>query len=214
MARKRVLLVDDSVVIRKFLSDLIDAEPSLEVAGAAPNGEVALTKIAMAAPDVVILDIEMPVMNGLDTLRAIKKERPGLPVIMFSSTTTSGADQTAEALRHGAAGYVTKPSDADDRELAGAELVKRILAITRGGATAARAAGSAPATGGTARPPASRAAREPVARRVVDHPPARKPNRGMSMGKVDVLAIGASTGGQTPSRTCSQRFHRRRPCRS
>ncbi|MBT5710466.1 response regulator, partial [Candidatus Poribacteria bacterium] len=85
MARKRVLLVDDSVVIRKFLSDVVGGHPALEVAGAAPNGKVALAKIELDPPDVVVLDIEMPVMDGFETLKEIKKERPGLPVIMFST---------------------------------------------------------------------------------------------------------------------------------
>ncbi len=197
MARKRVLLVDDSVVIRKFLSDLVDDDPSLEVAGAAPNGAVALTKIDMARPDVVVLDVEMPVMGGLETLKAIKKDRPGLPVIMFSSVTTAGADETVEALRLGAAGYIAKPGDASERAVAGAQLIERIHAVTGGRATASRAP-RATSDSAAARTVAARKAASddaPAPTHATTAAVKRLPTRSGSMGKVDVLAIGASTGG-------------------
>ncbi len=169
MSITRILLVDDSVIMRQYLSELVAGQPSMEVVGTAPNGEVALKKIPQASPDLVVLDVEMPVMDGLQTLGHIRKTEPTLPVIMFSSVMVAGSPVTVEALTLGATDYVTKPSATDDRAERGAELVDKILAIT-GGARAARKDDEAPASGGHATRP------EPV-------------------GKVDVVAIGASTGG-------------------
>src|SRR5688500_8881783 len=112
MRRTRVLIVDDSVTIRKLISDLVSAQPELEVAGVAANGRIALAKIAQVCPDVVTLDIEMPELDGLQTLVEIRKTHPHLPVIMFSSLTERSAGATLDALALGANDYVTKPSSA------------------------------------------------------------------------------------------------------
>jgi two-component system chemotaxis response regulator CheB len=77
----RILVVDDSVVIRKVLSDTLLADPALEVVGVASNGRIALAKIPLLKPDLLTLDIEMPVMDGLQTLAAARKLYPKLPVI-------------------------------------------------------------------------------------------------------------------------------------
>jgi two-component system chemotaxis response regulator CheB len=118
MRRTRVLIVDDSVTIRKLISDLVSAQPELEVAGVAANGRIALAKIPQVCPDVVTLDIEMPELDGLQTLAEIRKTHPHLPVIMFSSLTERAASATLDALALGANDYVTKPSGASG--LAGA----------------------------------------------------------------------------------------------
>jgi len=86
----RVLVVDDSVVIRKILCDVLSADPDIEVPGSAPDGRIALAKIPQTNPDLITLDIEMPVMNGLETLAEIRKNYPKLPVIMFSTLTERG----------------------------------------------------------------------------------------------------------------------------
>ncbi len=111
MAKIRVLIVDDAVVVRRMVSDVITADPALEVAGTAANGRIALAKIPQVNPDVVTLDVEMPEMDGLQTLAAIRKQYPALPVIMFSTVTTRGAGTTIDALRLGANDYVTKPDN-------------------------------------------------------------------------------------------------------
>lgn len=107
----RVLIVDDSVVIRKILSDTISADPWIEVAGSAHDGKIALAKLPLCNPDLITLDIEMPVMNGLDTLVEIRKLYPKLPVVMFSTLTERGAGATLDALALGASDYATKPSN-------------------------------------------------------------------------------------------------------
>lgn len=110
-AKKRVLIVDDSVVVRKALSDLLSRDPELEVAGLASNGRIALAKLPTVRPDLILLDIEMPEMNGLETLPEIRKIQPLVPIIMFSTLTERGASATLDALSLAATDYVTKPSN-------------------------------------------------------------------------------------------------------
>ncbi len=110
MAKLKILVADDSVVIRRMLVNILSEDPDLEVIGTAPDGEIAMAKIPQTNPDLIILDLEMPNMDGLQTLRAIRKSHPNLPVIMFSSFTQMGAEVTIDALLLGAQDYVQKPS--------------------------------------------------------------------------------------------------------
>ena len=102
MPKIRVLIVDDAVVVRRMVSDVLSSDPALEVAGTAPNGRIAMAKISHLNPDLVTLDVEMPVMDGLETLAAIRKTHLTLPVIMFSTVTERGASATLDALALGA----------------------------------------------------------------------------------------------------------------
>src|SRR5271165_3052496 len=129
----RVLVVDDSVVIRKLLSDALSGDPALEVVGTASDGRIALAKIPQLKPDLITLDIEMPVMNGLETLAAIRKLYPKLPVIMFSTLTEHGAAATLDALSLGASDYATKPSNSSSLAVAAEavhhDLIPKIKAL-------------------------------------------------------------------------------------
>jgi len=107
--KTRVLVVDDSLVIRRAIINLLTEDSEIEVVGQAVNGQVALAKIAELRPDVITLDVEMPVMDGLETLRHLKKSGSHLPVIMCSTLTERGAMATLDALSLGASCYVTKP---------------------------------------------------------------------------------------------------------
>src|SRR5579864_7306278 len=107
-----VLIVDDSVVTRRVLVEGLSSDPSLVVTTAA-NGRIALAKVQQVSPDVVILDMEMPEMDGLETLKAIRTMYPRLPVIMFSRFTQRGAAATVEALTLGASDYLAKPESAE-----------------------------------------------------------------------------------------------------
>src|SRR6202795_2498262 len=107
------MIVDDAVVVRKSLSDTLSRDPDLEVVGTAANGRLALAKLLNLRPDVVLLDIEMPEMNGLEAIPEIRKLLPHVPIIMFSTLTERGAEATLDALALGATDYVTKPSNTD-----------------------------------------------------------------------------------------------------
>src|SRR6478672_5941012 len=109
MRKIRVLVVDDSAVIRKVVTDELAADPEIEVAGTAPNGRIAIAKMTQVNPDLVTLDVEMPEMDGLAALREIRKSHPRVPVIMFSALTERGAAATLDALALGATDYFTKP---------------------------------------------------------------------------------------------------------
>ena len=176
----RVLIADDSVVVRRLLSDILSADPGITIVGAAANGKLALVKLAQTSPDLVILDVEMPEMDGLETLTEIRRLHPRLPVIMFSTLTERGASVTLEALALGATDYVTKPSNtgslAESRQRVADELIPRIIQLV-----------------GRRRPvsPALAKAAPPVVRAPMPAPPKR---RGPAE-PVDVLAIGVSTGG-------------------
>ena len=128
----RVLLVDDSVVVRRVIARVIDADCSLELAGVARDGCEALRKTAELRPDVVVLDLEMPVMDGFAALAALRRTDPHLPIIVFSHMTASGAAATLDALTLGASDFALKPR-ADGIGLAEehirADLLPRILAL-------------------------------------------------------------------------------------
>ena len=105
----RILIVDDSVVVRRVVASVLAEDPDLEVVGTAADGRMALERLQALHPDVVLLDVEMPILNGLDTLKALRKTHPNLAVIMFSSLTERGAAVTTDALLLGANDYVAKP---------------------------------------------------------------------------------------------------------
>src|SRR5258708_16556936 len=109
--RIRVLVVDDSVVIRRLVTLALEKDPELQVVGVASNGAIALQRIPLLDPDVLTLDIEMQEMDGLETLRRLRKDYPDTRVIMFSTLTERGAAVTLEALALGADDYVSKASN-------------------------------------------------------------------------------------------------------
>jgi two-component system chemotaxis response regulator CheB len=177
--KKQVLLVDDSVVVRKALSQAIAQDAALEVGATAGNGRIALAKFRAGKPDIVLLDIEMPEMGGLETIRELRKLDPRVPIIMFSSLTERGAAVTLEALSLGATDYVTKPSNTDGArtlETVIRELIPKIRALCHlPGADGDATLPSGGASGPRALPP--QAARRRL------YPPAK------------IIAIGVSTGG-------------------
>jgi two-component system, chemotaxis family, protein-glutamate methylesterase/glutaminase len=151
--RTRVLIVDDSAVMRSLLRSVVAADAQLEVAGTAVDGAAALQSIASVAPDLMLLDVEMPVMDGLTTLKRLRAAGHRLPVIMCSGLTQRGARVAIEALAAGAADCVAKPTAQENRDeavrtLAG-QLLPKIHALvrrTQRGVLRASPARPAPAT--------------------------------------------------------------------
>ena len=109
----RVLIVDDTVLYRKILSDILGDIPGVEVVGTAPNGKIALDKVAQLSPDLMTLDFEMPEMDGLETLRRLHVVHPQVKALMVSSHSQLGAEVTLKALSLGAFDFVTKPAEGD-----------------------------------------------------------------------------------------------------
>jgi two-component system chemotaxis response regulator CheB len=178
MKKARVLIVDDSVVIRRLLSEALANDPVIEVVGAAANGRIALQKVAQLNPDLITLDIEMPEMDGLAMLAELRKSHPRLPVIMFSTLTERGAVATLDALALGASDYVTKPMNTGGLAAAITSVRKDLIPKVK----ALCGIDEAP----LAPSPASLAACPAVVRR-------RPPSNGSL--RFDAVAIGVSTGG-------------------
>ena len=178
--RIRVLVVDDSVVIRRLVTDVLAADPQIEVVGIAQNGRIAIDKVAELKPDAVTMDIEMPEMNGIQAVRAIRRTNPRLPIVMFSTLTERGVSATLDALSAGASDYVTKPANvasiAESSQQVREQLIPKLISLC------GRSRPGLPSAVGA---PAPRSAAELI------KPAAPRPRS----GAFRVLAIGCSTGG-------------------
>ncbi len=108
------MVIDDSVVIRRMVREVLSSDPEIEVAGVAANGRIGLAMIEQLTPDVVTLDIDMPEMNGLEMLRVLGPNHGKPHVVIFSAMSDTGAAATLDAFNLGADDYVHKPTDAGD----------------------------------------------------------------------------------------------------
>ncbi len=182
-SRIRVLVVDDSVVIRRLVTHALSEDPAFEVVGSAANGAIALARIPQLNPDVVTLDIQMPDMDGLETLRHIRKQYPELCVIMFSTLTERGATATLEALMLGANDYVTKAANVGSLDVSMAALRSELIPKIKQffilpGEAPLRATGAEAASARPAPAPSPQPRPAPLVR-----------------SRPKVVAIGVSTGG-------------------
>jgi two-component system chemotaxis response regulator CheB len=160
MKKVRVLVVDDSAVMRKLIPDMLEADPSIEVVGTAMDGTFCLKKIEELKPNVVTLDLQMPGMNGIDTLKEIMRWHP-VPVIVVSSHSTEGASITLKALGLGAVDFVTKPQDASAHKEMATVLIAKIRAaadckVVRPGTLRGAPAPAEKISAGKAAPPPSK----------------------------------------------------------
>ncbi|SMC18024.1 two-component system, chemotaxis family, response regulator CheB [Clostridium acidisoli DSM 12555] len=110
MKNIKVLVVDDSALMRKIISDILNEDPAIEVIDTARNGVDLFEKLARKKPDVITLDLEMPLMNGIEVLKKFKTTNINIPIIMLSSLTKEGTKQTMESLHYGAFDFISKPS--------------------------------------------------------------------------------------------------------
>jgi two-component system chemotaxis response regulator CheB len=190
----RVLVVDDTIMYRKVVGDILAEMPGVEVVGTANNGKIALSRIASLKPDLITLDVEMPVMNGLETLQEMQKSCPDVGVIMLSTLTKRGSEITMKALELGAFDFIAKPdSDVmqDNVQMLRNALMPRVKAYAKRLEMRVllkqrtRPVGAAGPVGQPA--PASSAA-APAAVTMAAAPSRRT-------GKSKAVAIGISTGG-------------------
>jgi two-component system chemotaxis response regulator CheB len=173
--KTRVLVVDDATVVRGMLSKIINAEPDMEMIGSAADGRAGVEKAEALRPDVIVLDINMPVMDGMEALRLLRRRLPETPVIMFSTLSQAGAAITLEALAAGAADYSTKPSNAGSSAAASEQVRSELVAKIRGLGPGASA------------PPGPTGPARPLGSTVATRPRMSRP--------VDAVLIGTSTGG-------------------
>ncbi|MDH5786127.1 MAG: chemotaxis response regulator protein-glutamate methylesterase [Chromatiales bacterium] len=181
----RVLIVDDSGFFRRRVKEMLNGDPRLEVVGEAANGTEAVEMAASLKPDVITMDIEMPVMDGITATRRIMQANP-CPVLMFSSLTTDGAKATLDALDAGAVDYLPKRFEdiSRNREEATRALCDRVYTLSRGHV---RTAGAAAPVRSTSAASTSTVARETAA--------PRGTLARVRRGQFKILAIGTSTGG-------------------
>ncbi|HLZ12206.1 MAG TPA: chemotaxis response regulator protein-glutamate methylesterase [Candidatus Acidoferrum sp.] len=170
--RVRVLVVDDSALMRKLIPIILSRDPGIEVVGTAMDGAFALKKIEELQPDVVTLDLEMPRMDGMETLRLIMRRAP-LPVILFSTHSKEGAYSTFKALALGAIDFVAKPKDAaaGNLDAIAGQLIEKVKVAKRAGGRRLQV------------PPVEEKPQSSKKSNRNPHPPNR------------VIAIGISTGG-------------------
>ena len=145
----KVLIVDDTILYRKVIGDILKSEKDIEVVGTANNGKIAISRIASLKPDLLTLDIEMPVCNGLEVLEYLRHNHPHIGAIMLSSLTRKGGDMTIKALELGAFDFMPKPeggSMAENQAFIKNDLIAKIKMYARRQSSHRRFKGISPAT--------------------------------------------------------------------
>ena len=130
-AAARVMVCDDSAAIRGAIARMLEADPAVRVVARVANGQLAIDELKRTPVDVLVLDIEMPVMDGMTALPLLLRGDPGLKVIMASTLTTRGADIALRALRLGAADYIPKPSAVNGDDSFRRELLEKVKGLAR-----------------------------------------------------------------------------------
>ncbi|MEL3905850.1 MAG: chemotaxis response regulator protein-glutamate methylesterase [Treponema sp.] len=205
----RVLIVDDSALMRSLIGKIVDGTPGLTVADKAMNGRFALQKLDRVKPDIIVLDLEMPEMTGIEFLRERKKLNIDIPVIVMSSIAKEGARITMECLELGASDFVTKPSGSESANLATVanQLVEFLQAYGKQYQMKKLAAGGAGRISAMPTPKSytssfqqSRTVTSSMPSAVPPTPspfgqPSGKPAQVRQPGRIEIIAIGISTGG-------------------
>ncbi len=189
MDNLKAIVVDDTIVYRKIVSDVLKEIPGVEVVAAAFNGKIALSKIATLKPDFITLDIEMPEVNGIEVLQALKNQENAPVVIMLSTLTHEGGEMTMKALELGAFDFVPKPDQGTMAE--NLEKVKK--AITPIIDTLKKQRGGRLRPG--VRTTAETTAKPLLKKSSTDNAPAISPKKVIRKSKSEIVGIGISTGG-------------------
>lgn len=189
----RVLVVDDSTFMRHSLTEMLEADPEIKVVDTARDGREALSKAAEKEVDVITLDVEMPKLNGLDTLKELMKTNP-LPVIMVSSLTESGAESTLKAMEYGAQDFIPKTLS-NDRDAFGLELRKKVKAMARRKSIIKLKYRHHPATGNGKAAGAGTSLSGLHSTTSATKPAPRPAKLSAGTGPRDLVVIGVSTGG-------------------
>ena len=199
----KVLVVDDSAFFRQRVTTILSSDPRVKVVGTAENGQVAIEKAKQLRPDVITMDYEMPVLNGIAALTEIMRSCP-TPVLMFSSLTYEGARITLEALEAGAVDYLPKSYERMGKGKGSLEqvLIERVLTVSKS-RVGGRTLGASPSPSSRATPSVSRPAaptsalRKPLARDTAKSAAASSPapKAGSLSGKCKLVIFGTSTGG-------------------
>lgn len=185
-SKKKILIVDDSAVYRQIIRDVLSQEDDFEVVSQAGNGKLALPRVKFYKPDFVILDHEMPEMDGLETLGHIHKDSPSSMVLMFSSHTVEGAKVTVKALESGAIDFITKPEGGEDpTDYIRRKLVSRLRELFK------------------SRTPKPAVPKPEVKSKVIRKPRPRGPLPEVKKG-ISVVGVGISTGGPVALRELFQ----------
>ncbi len=192
----RVLIVDDTVLYRKILTDVLSTFPGVEVVGAVGNGQLALNSVTTLKPDIMTLDFEMPVLDGISTLKQLQKRPSDVAVIMVSAHTLEGAKITMQALELGAFDFVAKPSGLSMQENRQA-LIKQLRPVIQAVATKRLLARTSSMIQRTVATPAVGKSVVPSPRKNIplSQTITAKPVMAGRPGIVQVVAIGISTGG-------------------
>ncbi len=177
MNKLKALIIDDSVLYRKILSDALSAFPNVEVVGTAHNGRVGIDKIKKLSPDIITLDFEMPELNGIETLKEIKRQNLNVKAIMISSQTQKGAQVTIDALNAGAFDFIAKPEGNNFVENT-KTLSKQLLPLIRTLSVQTRLKTS-------------------ILNRKTDLLQSKKIEKTISTSPCKIVALGISTGGPT-----------------
>lgn len=204
----KVLIVDDSALMRSLIGKIIDGTPGLTVADKAMNGRFALQKLERVQPDIIVLDLEMPEMNGIEFLRERKRLKIDIPVIILSSIAKEGARITMDCLELGASDFVTKPSGSESANLAtvASQLVEFLQAygrqyqLKKQSVAGIKTASTAPAPHyiHTLQPqtaPQTHTVASSTSIFAAPSEEAGKPTQVRQPGKLEIIAIGISTGG-------------------
>lgn len=191
----RVLVVDDTVLYRKVLTDVLNTMPGVEVVGAVGNGRLALSSVTTLKPDIMTLDFEMPVLDGIATLKELQKHPSDVAVVMVSAHTIDGAKVTMQALELGAFDFIAKPSGSTLQENR-QELLRQLRPVVQSVATKrllAQTSSMVKRVPSSTRP--SQTVSSSPRPALVPPTASRRPPTGARPGIVQVVAIGVSTGG-------------------